>query len=87
MFATESRGSERGERFSYYLQGVRRVFARNYAVLRYCYYRESLHSREYKALIAGWNFRPYHFIVFKAEYMLRERKNLNTFLASVSGMF
>jgi len=88
MFALEKRNTgEKGRRFSYYLQGVRRVLPGNYAILRYCYYRETVEGRENRALIFGWNFRPYHFLSLKAEYQLREKKEFNTFSASVSGMF
>ena len=88
MYALERRDTgEEGRRFSYYLQGVRRILPRNYAVLRYCYYRETAEDRRNRALTIGWNFRPYYFLSLKAEYQFRERGRLNTFFASVSGMF
>jgi len=52
MFALEKRNTgEKGRRFSYYLQGVRRVLPGNYAILRYCYYRETVEGRENQYLL------------------------------------
>ncbi len=85
MYAVEDR---RGQgRFSYYLQGVRRVLSRNYAIVRYCYYRDRVEEREHRAFTLGWNFRPFYFLALKAEYQFRERSDLNTFYASLAGMF
>ena len=74
-------------RLSYYLQGVYRVFRGNYAVLRYGYFKDKSDRRLYRVWTLGWNFRPVYYVAFKAEYQLRERKELNAFLTSFSWMF
>ena len=74
-------------RTSYYVQGVYRVFPKNYAILRYGYFRDKSDLKDYRILTLGWNFRPFYFMVFKAEYQLRKNEKLNTFLASFSWMF
>ncbi len=74
-------------RLSYYLQGVYRVFRGNYAILRYGHFKDKSDGRDYRILTFGWNYRPVYYIALKAEYQLREKRELSRFLASFSWMF
>ncbi len=90
MYAWEKEdylGGSLSYRLSYYLQGVYRVMPKNYAVLRYGFFRDKSDHSRYRILTLGWNFRPSYNFVIKAEYQLRERSEFNKFLASVSWLF
>ncbi len=74
-------------RLSYYVQGVYRIVPKNYAVLRYGYFKDRSDRKNYRILTLGWNFRPTYNFVIKAEYQLREESKWNRFLSSISLLF
>lgn len=75
-----------GYRLSYYIQGVYKIFSKNYAILRYGYFKDKSDKKNEKIWTFGWNYRPTFFTVLKLEYRVKD-DGKNEFLASFSWMF
>ena len=61
-------------RTSYYLQGVFRIFPKNYLIARTEYFKDLSDGKHIENYILGWNFRPLYPVSLKAEYKLRHNK-------------
>ncbi len=57
------------DRSSYYLQGVYRVFSKNYLILRKEYFKEIYNKNKIHAYLVGWNYRPLYPISIKLEFL------------------
>ncbi len=55
------------DRSSYYLQGIYRVFSKNYLILRKEYFKEVYNKSKINAYLIGWNYRPLYPISLKLE--------------------
>ena len=58
---------DNNDRSSYYLQGVYRVFSKNYLILRKEYFKEVYNKNKINAYLIGWNYRPLYPISLKLE--------------------
>ncbi len=70
-------GIERGhhhtyKRFSYYIQGIYRVFSKNYLIIRNDFFDSEKKNRNIKALLVGWNYRPLYPISLKIEFQIKK---------------
>jgi hypothetical protein len=71
---------------SYYVQGVYRVFPKNYFTLRKEYFRDYSDNAYLNVWTIGWNYKPLFNILLKGEYQIFEKKD-NRFLASFAILF
>jgi len=59
-------------RTSYYLQGIYRVFHKNYLILRKEYFKEVDNKNKINAYLIGWNYRPLYPISIKFEFQWKK---------------
>jgi len=78
--------SNRIDKESYYIQGVYRVFSRNYIVFRNEYFNDRSDNGYLNVWTVGWNYKPRFNISLKGEYQIFE-KRYNRFLASFAVLF
>ncbi len=60
------------DRSSYYIQGIYRVFSKNYLILRKEYFKEVYNKSRINAYLIGWNFRPLYPISIKVEFQWKK---------------
>ncbi|WP_457641020.1 hypothetical protein [Persephonella sp.] len=71
---------------SYYIQGVYRVFPKNYFTLRKEYFRDYSDNGYLNVWTIGWNYKPLFNISLKGEYQIFKKRD-NRFLASFAVLF
>ncbi len=59
-------------RRAYYIQGIYRIFNKNYLIIRNDYFSSQKSHRNIKAILLGWNYRPLIPISFKLEVQFRK---------------
>ena len=65
----EETNHSNANRSSYYIQGIYRVFSKNYLILRKEYFKEVYNSSKINVYLIGWNYRPLYPISLKLEAM------------------
>ncbi len=71
IYGTE-KGSNVYSRKSYYIQGIYRVFSKNYLIVRNDYFDNQKNNRNIKAILVGWNYRPLYPISLKVEFQWKK---------------
>jgi hypothetical protein len=87
----EDTNNKHNDRNSYYLQGVYRVFPKNYLILRKEYFKEVYDKSKIHAYLIGWNYRPLYPISIKLEMLWKKdyvkNKSEREFATSFSILF
>jgi len=89
IYGTE-KGSNIYSRKSYYIQGIYRVFSKNYLIIRNDYFDNQKNNRNIKAILVGWNYRPLYPISLKVEFQWKKDSlegNLLEFATSFAVLF
>jgi len=90
IYGTEKGTTQTYQRLAYYIQGILRVFSKNYLILRNDYFNSEKKDKNIKALLIGWNYRPLYPISLKIEGQFRRDSiagDILEFAASFSLLF
>ncbi|WP_457642948.1 hypothetical protein [Persephonella sp.] len=74
------------DKWSYYIQGVYRVFSKNYFTLRNELFKDRSDDAYLHVWTVGWNYKPRFNISLKGEFQIFEKRK-NRFLASFAVLF
>ncbi len=71
MYGLEEENNQYSRK-AYYIQGIYRVFRKNYLIVRNDYFDSEKFNRNIKAILIGWNYRPLYPISLKFESQWRK---------------